>query len=93
LAHQQLGTAEDEAKILAGVACHGVDQGGRALSAGSDGRTGLDDGGTVAAEPGCRTACSRQVLSADALVHPRQMILAREQIAKRFERLAFGALR
>ncbi len=93
VAHHPMNAAQGVTQILAGLGWNGVEQIERLGRARRDRGTSLHDREVVVSEPTRGTHRSRKILGADALVHACPMVVTREDIAERVERIGFGTFR
>jgi hypothetical protein len=89
--HHPADPAKRVSQIAAGVGRNAVEPVERVV--GARRRTGLDDRKFIAAEVLRSALGARNILGADAPIHARTMVLAREQLSEQLERVGFGALR
>jgi hypothetical protein len=82
LMHQAVQAAQRKSGIVAGLAGGRVEQRLRLVGVRQGGRAGLDDRNLGIAQPFGGAHRSGEILGADAAVHPRDMIGARQEVGK-----------
>jgi hypothetical protein len=89
--HQPFEAAERVAEIATCFARNAVELVERLVGCAC--RTGLYNRNLLAAKPPRGATGAGEILGTDPLVHPRAMILARQQIAERLQRVGLGTFR